>query len=221
MCIRDRVSTVQPTYSKYSCSFCQTQKEGAPKWEEITHVEEILDKTTGYNSCEKCRSIFYCSVACQKQDWPRHRDECKSLKATRTERLKSEQILSLASFAYKQTSITFRIARNAENLSTVLNEINTLEAKKTGASAKIIRKLNKKINPLKEQSIKLSQENDSLKKQFDEVCADSLKFDAKVRRFLERHPEPESKSSTATVPSTPLLSEEVHREIEKFSSIRD
>lgn len=217
------VSTVQLNYSQYSCSFCQTQKEGAPKWEEITSVEEILDIKPGYDTCKKCRSIFYCSVACQKQDWPRHRVECESLKAAGagTERLKSEQILSLASFAYKQTSITFRIARNAENLSTVLNEINTLEAKKTGASAKIIRKLNKKINPLKEQSIKLSQENDSLKKQFDEVCADSLKFDAKVRRFLERHPEPESKSSTATVPSTPLLSEEVHREIEKFSSIRD
>lgn len=29
--------------------------------------------------CEKCKVIKYCSATCQKNDWPRHRDECKKL----------------------------------------------------------------------------------------------------------------------------------------------
>ncbi|TKY89878.1 hypothetical protein EX895_001175 [Sporisorium graminicola] len=31
--------------------------------------------------CSACKVIRYCSSACQKRDWPAHRDECKALKA--------------------------------------------------------------------------------------------------------------------------------------------
>lgn len=31
--------------------------------------------------CSACKVIRYCSAACQKRDWPAHRDECKALKA--------------------------------------------------------------------------------------------------------------------------------------------
>ncbi|CBQ68348.1 conserved hypothetical protein [Sporisorium reilianum SRZ2] len=31
--------------------------------------------------CSACKLIRYCSAACQKRDWPAHRDECKALKA--------------------------------------------------------------------------------------------------------------------------------------------
>ncbi|KAJ7620145.1 hypothetical protein FB45DRAFT_871202 [Roridomyces roridus] len=32
--------------------------------------------------CKKCRNTYYCSVACQRKDWPRHKEWCKHAAAT-------------------------------------------------------------------------------------------------------------------------------------------
>ena len=29
--------------------------------------------------CGRCKAVFYCSVACQKNDWKQHKTECKKL----------------------------------------------------------------------------------------------------------------------------------------------
>jgi hypothetical protein len=29
--------------------------------------------------CARCRAAFYCSKACQKKDWPAHKENCKAL----------------------------------------------------------------------------------------------------------------------------------------------
>ncbi len=34
----------------------------------------------GYKCCSKCRSIYYCSVKCQRKDWKSgHKEECEEL----------------------------------------------------------------------------------------------------------------------------------------------
>lgn len=41
-----------------------------------------LDKAQG---CGACKAVFYCSRACQKQDWvSRHKPLCKAYAATKT-----------------------------------------------------------------------------------------------------------------------------------------
>merc|ERR1712098_443921 len=30
-----------------------------------------------FQKCSRCRSVFYCSKACQKSDWPNHKQICK------------------------------------------------------------------------------------------------------------------------------------------------
>ena len=33
--------------------------------------------------CKNCRAIYYCSVKCQRQDWPQHKKDCSSLQHIR------------------------------------------------------------------------------------------------------------------------------------------
>jgi hypothetical protein len=33
------------------------------------------------NACSQCRSVFYCSAACQKQDWKQHKQACSPSEA--------------------------------------------------------------------------------------------------------------------------------------------
>jgi hypothetical protein len=41
------------------------------------------DKNEGkFNKCGACQAMYYCSVECQRVDWPKHKDECKQIKAT-------------------------------------------------------------------------------------------------------------------------------------------
>jgi hypothetical protein len=41
------------------------------------------DKNKGkFNKCAACQAMYYCSVECQRVDWPKHKGECKQMKAT-------------------------------------------------------------------------------------------------------------------------------------------
>jgi hypothetical protein len=57
-----------PTYQ--SCSLCE-KKQG----------------TIEFKPCSVCRNAVYCSVICQKQDWKKHKLDCKRLKDIRDEAL--------------------------------------------------------------------------------------------------------------------------------------
>jgi hypothetical protein len=39
--------------------------------------QKAADKDTVMKRCSKCRKAYYCSVACQKKDWNKHKLECK------------------------------------------------------------------------------------------------------------------------------------------------
>lgn len=34
-------------------------------------------KKGNFWKCSACRSVSYCSVACQRQDWPKHKPNCQ------------------------------------------------------------------------------------------------------------------------------------------------
>jgi hypothetical protein len=41
------------------------------------------DKNKGkFNKCAACQAMYYCSVECQRVDWPKHKGECEQMKAT-------------------------------------------------------------------------------------------------------------------------------------------
>jgi hypothetical protein len=35
-----------------------------------------------FNKCGACQAMYYCSVECQRVDWPKHKGECEQMKAT-------------------------------------------------------------------------------------------------------------------------------------------
>lgn len=41
------------------------------------HACAHCGKTTGLQRCSRCRATYYCSVACQHADWPRHKTVCR------------------------------------------------------------------------------------------------------------------------------------------------
>ena len=43
-------------------------------------------KTQRFSSCGACRSAFYCSRECQKEDWKRHKAECARISCTKTKK---------------------------------------------------------------------------------------------------------------------------------------
>jgi len=45
--------------------------------------EEPAAGAAGLSRCAQCRCASYCSTACQRADWPRHKPECLQLKAAR------------------------------------------------------------------------------------------------------------------------------------------
>ncbi|TMW66669.1 hypothetical protein Poli38472_013981 [Pythium oligandrum] len=58
--------------------------------------DAVTAETTGLSRCGRCRAVYYCSRACQQQDWrPDHQLECTRLPQLTTLRLRSDQIADI------------------------------------------------------------------------------------------------------------------------------
>jgi hypothetical protein len=63
------------------------------------------DKNKGkFNKCAACQAMYYCSVECQRVDWPKHKGECEQMKAT-AEMATKAAAAAAAKAAANQTSI--------------------------------------------------------------------------------------------------------------------
>jgi hypothetical protein len=38
-----------------------------------------------FNKCAACQTMYYCSVECQRVDWPKHKGECEQMNTTAAE----------------------------------------------------------------------------------------------------------------------------------------
>ena len=45
--------------------------------------------------CKNCRAIYYCSVKCQRQDWPKHKKDCSSLQHIRNNAIGASRVCNL------------------------------------------------------------------------------------------------------------------------------
>merc|ERR1712034_118680 len=40
----------------------------------------VLEKSEKFQKCSRCGSVCYCSKACRRNDWPNHKQICKTIK---------------------------------------------------------------------------------------------------------------------------------------------
>ncbi|ETS64179.1 hypothetical protein PaG_01416 [Moesziomyces aphidis] len=72
--LRPEVAVLSTALLEQRCSACYSSPSPA----------DASNATAGANKlqrCSGCKVLRYCSAACQRRDWPSHRDECKALKA--------------------------------------------------------------------------------------------------------------------------------------------
>ena len=54
------------------------QLKGVPRTQPCNNPAcRKLDSYSNHQECSRCRVRAYCSVECQKMDWPRHKEDCK------------------------------------------------------------------------------------------------------------------------------------------------
>jgi radical SAM protein with 4Fe4S-binding SPASM domain len=53
----------------------------ADKEQEVQRREIVAESRAKLNKCGRCRAVAYCSVACQKDDWARHKAVCTASSA--------------------------------------------------------------------------------------------------------------------------------------------
>ncbi|KAG7399089.1 SET and MYND domain-containing protein 3 [Phytophthora boehmeriae] len=61
-----------------------------------SHCHKCFSNTPSLSRCGRCRTAYYCSRACQQQDWqPDHRRECKRLAQLASLGLRSDQVVDV------------------------------------------------------------------------------------------------------------------------------
>ena len=74
--VRPEVAVLSTALLEQRCSACYSPPVSDPT------ISQGMTPTAGkLQRCSGCKVVRYCSAACQKRDWPAHRDECKALKA--------------------------------------------------------------------------------------------------------------------------------------------
>jgi hypothetical protein len=64
------------------------------------------DKNKGkFNKCAACQAMYYCSVECQRVDWPKHKGECEQMKATTEETATKAAAAAAAKAAASHTPV--------------------------------------------------------------------------------------------------------------------
>jgi hypothetical protein len=64
------------------------------------------DKNEGkFSKCGACQAMYYCSVECQRVDWPKHKGECDQMKATAEMATKAAAAAAAAKAAASHTPV--------------------------------------------------------------------------------------------------------------------
>ncbi|SOV06875.1 uncharacterized protein UDID_05707 [Ustilago sp. UG-2017a] len=75
--VRPEVAVLSTALLEQRCSACYS-----PRSVSEPIAQQAAASTAGkLERCSGCKVVRYCSSACQRRDWPTHRDECKALKA--------------------------------------------------------------------------------------------------------------------------------------------
>ncbi|KAJ1043210.1 hypothetical protein NDA10_004179 [Ustilago hordei] len=75
--VRPEVAVLSTALLEQRCSACYS-----PRSVSEPIAQQAAASTAGkLQRCSGCKVVRYCSSACQRRDWPTHRDECKALKA--------------------------------------------------------------------------------------------------------------------------------------------
>lgn len=74
--VRPEVAVLSTALLEQRCSACYSPPAAEP-----ADGQASAPAASKLQRCSACKVVRYCSAACQKRDWPTHRDECKALKA--------------------------------------------------------------------------------------------------------------------------------------------
>lgn len=74
--VRPEVAVLSTALLEQRCSACYSLPASEP-----SEGQGSTSAASKLQRCSACKVVRYCSGACQRRDWPTHRDECKALKA--------------------------------------------------------------------------------------------------------------------------------------------
>lgn len=94
--VRPEVATLSTALLEQRCSACYS----------LPAADSIESQASKLQRCSACKVVRYCSAACQRRDWPAHRDECKALKAM-------QQLHTYRSALHQQQQLDQRLPNRA------------------------------------------------------------------------------------------------------------
>lgn len=82
--------------------------------------------------CGGCKSAYYCNAQCQRDNWKKHKKECKRIRKklkANTKRIEDEEKSNIASTNFNNDNNTFEINMTANNDSSFINGMKECEIK--------------------------------------------------------------------------------------------
>lgn len=146
----------------------------------------VVCKIKTYSRCSRCRSIYYCSIDHQRQDWKRHKVECKKL----SKKLNQKLAADAAQNEVQETPI-------ANKLSVINTSSEVLKTEKES-----------KKNLENEGNSKVSDEKDNINLEnsiSNKIFVQSVSFDSK-----ESDTEQDSSKIKASLSELSVISKVVH-----------